>query len=31
VAQLYVEGLHWLVENVGIDGIYLDDGRSTVR
>lgn len=21
----YIEGLHWLVENVGIDGLYLDD------
>ena len=23
--NFYVEGLRWLVENVGIDGIYLDD------
>jgi Family of unknown function (DUF6067) len=23
--NFYVEGLHWLVENVGIDGLYLDD------
>lgn len=21
----YIEGLHWLVQNVGIDGLYLDD------
>jgi hypothetical protein len=23
--NFYVEGLRWLVENVGIDGLYLDD------
>lgn len=23
--NFYVEGLHWLVENIGIDGLYLDD------
>jgi Family of unknown function (DUF6067) len=23
--NFYVEGLHWLVEKVGIDGLYLDD------
>jgi Family of unknown function (DUF6067) len=23
--NFYVEGLHWRVENVGIDGLYLDD------
>lgn len=21
----YVEGMNWLVDNIGIDGIYLDD------
>jgi len=23
--NFYVEGLHWLVDNVGIDGLYIDD------
>jgi hypothetical protein len=30
----YVEGLNWLVENVGIDGIYIDDvafDRTTMK
>jgi len=30
----YVEGLNWLVKNVGIDGIYLDDvsyGRDMIK
>ncbi|ALL05140.1 hypothetical protein AQ505_06310 [Pedobacter sp. PACM 27299] len=30
----YVEGMNWLVENVGIDGIYLDDvafDRTTMK
>ncbi|HEX7048815.1 MAG TPA: glycoside hydrolase domain-containing protein, partial [Longimicrobiales bacterium] len=32
--NFYVEGLHWLVENIGIDGIYLDDiafDRTTMQ
>ncbi|MGE3526864.1 MAG: glycoside hydrolase domain-containing protein, partial [Gemmatimonadales bacterium] len=32
--NFYVEGLHWLVENVGIDGLYLDDvafDRATMK
>jgi hypothetical protein len=33
-ANYYVEGLAWLVKNVGIDGLYLDDlafDRSTMK
>lgn len=32
--NFYVEGLHWLVENVGIDGLYIDDvafDRTTMK
>ena len=32
--NFYVEGLRWLVENVGIDGLYLDDvafDRATMK
>jgi hypothetical protein len=32
--NFYVEGLHWLVENEGIDGLYLDDvafDRTTMK
>jgi hypothetical protein len=32
--NFYVEGLHWLVDNVGIDGLYLDDvafDRTTMK
>ncbi|MGC2657425.1 MAG: glycoside hydrolase domain-containing protein, partial [Bryobacteraceae bacterium] len=32
--NFYVEGLRWLVENVGIDGLYLDDiafDRTTMK
>jgi len=32
--NFYVEGLNWLVENVGIDGLYLDDvafDRTTMK
>ncbi|MDL2255867.1 DUF6067 family protein [Parabacteroides sp. OttesenSCG-928-G06] len=30
----YVEGLHWLIKNVGIDGLYIDDlaiDRTTMK
>lgn len=32
--NFYLEGIHWLVENVGIDGLYIDDvafDRTTMK
>jgi len=32
--NFYIEGLHWLVKNVGIDGLYIDDvafDRTTMK